>query len=137
MCSDASNGSRLRRPEPCYLTSQVQALSSGLLKAFIYSQNSELSLRGLGVSALSAKLRLAVYALGSLFYLFDVLSLLKQGNQEEGAGDPKCPGSTGSDLAAYRSPRACEFPRAVTRGNSNSLHTLLQPLALMLTHITR
>jgi uncharacterized membrane protein len=41
---------------------------------------------GIGASALSAKLGLAVYALVALFYLVDVLPPLKQGDEEERAG---------------------------------------------------
>ena len=43
---------------------------------------------GVAASALSAKLGLAVYALVSLFYLFDVLPPLEQEGEEEGAGRP-------------------------------------------------
>ena len=48
---------------------------------------------GIGVSALSAKLGLAVYALVALFYLFDVLPPLRRGN-------PKYPTSTESGPTA-------------------------------------
>ena len=48
---------------------------------------------GIGVSALSAKLGLAVYALVALFYLFDVLPPLQRGN-------PKYPASTESGPTA-------------------------------------
>jgi TMEM175 potassium channel family protein len=43
---------------------------------------------GIGVSALSAELGLVVYALVALFYMFDVLPPLKQGEEEEGAKGP-------------------------------------------------
>jgi uncharacterized membrane protein len=43
---------------------------------------------GIGVSVLSAELGLVVYALVALFYMFDVLPPLKQGEEEEGAEGP-------------------------------------------------
>ena len=43
---------------------------------------------GIGVSVLSAELGLVVYALVALFYMFDVLPPLKQGEEEEGAKGP-------------------------------------------------
>jgi phosphoglycerol transferase MdoB-like AlkP superfamily enzyme len=43
---------------------------------------------GIGVSVLSAVLGLVVYALVALFYMFDVLPPLKQGEEEEGAKSP-------------------------------------------------
>ena len=54
---------------------------------WIFAAGSPLYVLAIGVSLLSATLALAMYALLALFYLFDALPPLKQGDEEKGVGE--------------------------------------------------
>ena len=51
----------------------------------IFAVGNPLYVLAIGASLLSATLALVIYALLALFYLFDVLPPLKQGDKEKGA----------------------------------------------------